>query len=399
MSATYKRTLSVNERMFVALDDANSVVANCIIIEGSGTAHLGQLQWAADQVGRYNPGSRLVLKGVLGSCRWVDSGVGPRVREVDGSNWDGFSPDGAPFLSTRLDTANGPTCEVLIVRGNPIKNGNPVRLIFRTHHGVMDGRGTMFWMEEIFRVLNGQSPVGSNSTLIDSELAHSIQKATRRPIKKKFLAPTGRAQGTEKGTIWRRIEIDGPIRNLIGRCAVLLAEEAWTYAEGPLLFGIPVDLRRHRPDLISTGNLSYAIYVEVNHGTTPEDVAKDISRQLKEKREGMLSPEDELFRYVPMKIISSQAKKIIDKRHQTGNYTLSGHLSNLGKLSLEKFQGGGFVPAAWWGIPPGAEYSPFFLGLTGYQDKTSLMATIPRILASDGRLDSALKRLAAGLRC
>lgn len=82
-----------------------------------------------------NPGSRLILRGHLGSCRWVDSGKTPPVREIDGSRWDGLGPVGAPFLQEPLSPIKGPMCEVLLIHGDPL------RVAFRVHHGVMDGRG------------------------------------------------------------------------------------------------------------------------------------------------------------------------------------------------------------------------------------------------------------------
>jgi hypothetical protein len=396
MKNVYNRKLSVNERMFLAMSEF-SVVANQLIVEGTGTNNLKQWQSAVEQASRANPGSRLVLKGMLPLCRWVDSGISPPVREVDGSTWDGYGPEGAPFLNNCLDPQNGPACEILLVRGNPVKDGNPVRIVFRTHHAVMDGRGSLFWVEDIMRVLNGLKPVGSSSNLTDTELARSFQKKFRRSIKKKYLAPTGKAVGKESGMIWHRVEIKGSIPNLVAQAAVILAEEAWGYAQGPLLFGIPVDMRRHRVDLTSTANLTYCIYVEVNPGTIPEQVSQEIAQQLKEKKEGMLSWEDELYRFVPIKIISHQARKIIESKHAHGSYSISGFLSNLGRIPLERFPSTEFKINKLWFIPPSIEYAPLAVVFAGYYDQISLIIAAPKRLATDGRLNSAIDHLTARL--
>jgi hypothetical protein len=55
----------------------------------------------------------VVLEGHLISARWVDTGKSAPVRLVDGSQWSGWDPKGAPFLRDPLDTREGPTCEVL----------------------------------------------------------------------------------------------------------------------------------------------------------------------------------------------------------------------------------------------------------------------------------------------
>ncbi len=46
-------------------------------------------------------------------------------------------------LSETVSLREGPTCEVVIVHGNPL------RLLFRSHHNVMDGRGTFVWMKDV----------------------------------------------------------------------------------------------------------------------------------------------------------------------------------------------------------------------------------------------------------
>jgi len=397
MKGVYQRKLSVNERTFLALDEFYPVT-NQFIIEGTGADHLAAWQSAVDQASQANPGSRLVLKGLLGSCHWLDSKISPPVRVVDGSNWDGYSPEGAPFLNTFLSPRNGPTCEVLLVRGNPIENGSRLRIVFRTHHAVMDGRGTLFWMEDILRVLAGLAPIGSSSNITDSELARSFQKKLRQPINKKFIAPTGKAIGDEPGMTWLRFEIAGSIPKILAQIVMILAEEAWTYAEGPLLFGIPVDMRRHRPDLTSTANLSYCIYLEVNQRTTAELISEDIAIQLREKREGMLSWEDQFYSFVPIKVISHQARKMINARHVRGFYSISGFISNLGIIPLEKFPNNEFEIKKVWAIPPSIEYAPFSMVLAGYYNEISLMIAAPKMLATGGRLNSVANHLTTKLK-
>jgi len=396
MQSVYQRKLSINERMFLA-SASLSPVANQIVVEGNGTDNLSAWQSAVDAASMANPGSRVVLKGSLGLCRWQDSGISPPVRQVDGSKWDGKGPEGAPFLDNALNAEQGPTCEILLVKGHPATGSNTVRVIFRTHHAVMDGRGTLFWMEDMLRALAGLEPIGSNSAITDSQLARSIQKKFRRPINKKFIAPTGKAIGHEPGVQWCRFEIPGPVPQILARSAVILAKEAWSYKSGPVLFGIPVDLRRHRTDLTSTANLSYSIYIEVSPGASPGQIADDIQRQLQEKREGMLSWEDDLYHFIPLKLISRQALKIINARHASESYSISGFLSNLGKIPVERFPDKEFEVHKVWAIPPSIEYAPFSMVLTGYYDEISVMLAAPRRLATGGRLNKAASHLAQKL--
>lgn len=397
MTTVYTRKLSMNERTFLALDRFGAMNSQ-FVFEGNDI-DITQLREAVQIASEANPGSRLVLRGSLRWCRWVDSGVSPPVREVDGSKWDGTGPAGAPFLNERLDFRNGPTCEVLVVRGHPLPEGNKVRIIFRTNHGVMDGRGTFVWIKDVFRVLNGQKPIGSTSSLTDTELALSVQKKTRQPLPPVFLSPTGRAEGRETGTIWsHRFIKAGKIPGLLGRLSVLIAEEAWRHADGEVLIAIPVDMRRHRPDLNSTANLTYSIYVPVKRGDTPEKVTAEIKRQLNENCECMLTPSDELLHFVPLCLIARQARKIMDERHRRGLYGMSAVVSNMGQDSLENYRGGGFETRSIWAIPPALEYFPCFIGIMHNGGTLHIMTTMPRVLATRNRLEILMDRIVSELK-
>jgi hypothetical protein len=395
MKIVYTRKMSFNERLFVVADRLHPPIANRFVFEGSGVLDLGRLQNAVAVASDANPGSRLVLRGYLAASRWVDSGVTPPVIEVPGGSWTDDRMEESPFLQKPLLPRTGPTCDVLLVRGDPM------RVIFRTHHGVMDGRGTLTWAEDVFRALRGEPCSGSGSRLTDTELARSFQKERRRPYPTEQLAPTGTAAGNEGGIAWRRVSLQGRFHHILPRMAILVAQEAWRNAagrEGKVLIGIPVDMRPRVPGLASTGNLTMAIYVPITRDTTPEQVAEDIVRQLKDKAEGRLTPSDDLARYLPMRLLGAAGTRLINRRHKAGIYSISGMISNMGKINLKAFSGGGFEASAFWGIPPLVDYLPFFLGMCGYNDTVELILALPRKLATDGRIDAILDRLVSSLK-
>ncbi len=396
MTKPYTRKLSVNERTFLMLDDLCPPVANQFILEGNAELDVSKFREAVNLASNANPGSRVVLKGVLGGCRWVETGITPPVREVDGSGWDGWGPAGSEFL-TKLSAKEGPTCEIILLRGNPNPQGNQLRIIFRTLHAVMDGRGTMFWVEDIFRALNGLPCVGSSSTITDTELARTFQKELRTPFPVEHLAPTGRAEGGEHGMVWRHMQLAGKYPNVLARVLILCAREAWRHSKGIVRFALPVDMRPRMEGLTSTGNLTYSIYTEIRPESTVEEVTNDIARQLEEKREGMLSKGDELYRYVPLWLMKNQLRKIIDGRHRNGLYSISGFISNMGRLPIQYLKGAGFEAKSFWGIPPSIEYFPFFMGIAGYGNTFEMIASVPKALATGGRLEKVMHNIAEGL--
>ena len=216
MERKFQKPLSYLERIWLCMDRSFPPYACQITLEGSGSLDFEKLKSAVEKASEANPGSRLVLKGALRKCYWQDSGECPRVKMVNASQWDGHNGENAPFLSVRLPY-NGPTCEVVYAKADV------PRLIFRANHGVMDGMGTFMWMEDIFRVLRGEEPVGSDSTLNEKILVSSLSKRTRKPYPIESIAPTGKAAKYEKGVTWKRLSFNGPQSQLIGKVGNAIA--------------------------------------------------------------------------------------------------------------------------------------------------------------------------------
>ncbi len=377
--------------MFIAADEICPPVVNQLFLDGEGFFDLNKWRNAVKTASAANPGSRLILKGHLAGSRWVDSGVTPEVIEIDSGRWDCTGPDGAPFLEKRLIPREGPTCEVLLLHGNPL------RVCFRTHHSVMDGRGTLLWAEDIFRVLRGEEPSGSHSAITDTELARSVQAEYRTPFPRNCIAPTGQPGKPARGVTWKRITIPGSFKNILGQVMVISAREAWKHQQGPVRFSIPVDLRPLDKNVKSTGNLAIAIYVEVKQDSTPESISYDIKKQLEGKRECMIDRFDPLICHLPIGLLKRAGNYRIKTGTMNMKYGTSGILSNMGFIPVNVFKkvfsGGGFNSNILWGIPPSFENVPFFLGLTSRENTLEIILTLPKVLADNNRLDNILKSI------
>lgn len=387
----YTRRLSFNERFFIATDRVTSPFCNQMIFEGTGKIIREQWINAVTLASRANPGSRVILKGMLSLSKWVDIGKSPRIRFIEGSEWSGDSDEGATFLQDHLDPFTGPTCEVIII------SGDTTRIVFRTHHAVMDGRGTLHWAADIFRVLRGEKPLGSDSSITDYELAMKFTREGRYPPPQEFIAPMGTAVNGENGVRWKRKFLTGSFKNLLPRLAVQVAAESRRHAVGKVRLTIPVDLRQRQADLKSTGNLTNTIYIEIPVDATPCSVADEISWQIDNKYDCMIYHREMLMNYVPIKIIENKLKKIIKEKHAVGLYHNSGIISNLGKLDMEQFSGGGFNANSWFSVPPCQEIVPFFMVLAGTSGFVNLTAGMPRALASHGRLEEFIEKITHGL--
>ncbi len=383
----YSRMLSVNERLWLAADMISSPFALQMICEGAGTFDIHALRKAVELASAANPGSRLRLRGRLHSCRWVDSEIAPPVREVDGGSWSGYGSDNAPFLERSFNVTEGPTCEVLVIRGNPL------RVAFRAHHAVMDTRGIMFWAEEIFRALQGKPLLGSYSSATDWDVARTFQNNFRKPFPHDNLSLTGKAEGNEQGIVWGRRTIPGHFRQLLPQVAYYAAHEARRHGQGNVRFAVPIDLRSRVQGLRSTGNLSIGIYIDVRPETTIDEIGWDIAWQLREKRDCMIDRWDFIYRYIPISILGQEGSRRITGHHSRGLYSLSGIVSNAGRLNTKHFSGGGFECRSVFAIPPYFSYLPLLLWFYGSDNAVELMYAAPRVLATRGRLEDAIDRI------
>ena len=145
------RPLSGVERLWLAAASIAPPFANQIVLEGRFEQALSDAlpRWreAMRVVAAALPGSRSRLEGRGVRTRWVSDGPLPQVLCVDGTRWSGESGEGAVFLDDRFDARSGPISNVLLVRGSP------ARVVVRSLHAAMDGRGTLVLAEALMAAL------------------------------------------------------------------------------------------------------------------------------------------------------------------------------------------------------------------------------------------------------
>lgn len=388
MNKRYSRQVSDSERLWILMDELCPPYANQMVLEGKGQFDIIKWEKAVREASMANPGSRLKHKGVLKYSKWVDSGKTPMLRVVDGGDWDGLSPENAPFLKNKLSLKTGSSCEVVLVKGKKHDS-----VIFRTSHAVMDGSGTQIWAKDIFRILRGEEPIGSDCTMTDADLAKTFQDRYRTPLPDEHIAPTGKATRTRRGVTWRRIKLKGHYSKILPRVILITAKEAWKYSDGIVRFCIPVDLRHRKEGLRSTGNLSIGIYIEVTEDSTVESISTDIKNQLENKNDGVLTNGQIMFEYLPLWLLKYKAGQIVKKQQKSGLYSLSGIISNLGLINPSEFTYAGFKPETCFFIPPGIEALPYFATISGMGGNLEILVTLPEAFAETIRFDNIMDSL------
>lgn len=386
------RTCSNASRIWVAAEQVCPPLANQMIMEGTGDINRQGLARAVEIASEANPGSRLKFHGYGGMSKWIDSRITPAIREVDESAWDGMSSENAPFLKSVFHLRKGATCEVVII------NGAPPRIAFRTHHAVMDGRGTMLWAEDIFRVLRGEEPLGSQIPLTENDLLNLSGKKLSKTIPHRYISPAGRAAGNSPGLVWKRTRTQGPFTKLLPRIMLTIAREAWRHEEGMVRIGIPVDLRPRKPEARSTGNLTNALYIDISRESTLESVGEDLQKRLAQQIDGELTWEDRIVRHLPLWVLRAALREETRRKQAENHFRCSAFVSNLGRFPVENFYGGGFTARTVFFVPVCLESLPVSITTTGNGDTLEILTTMPGVYAGNGRMEAMLDAVTDGLR-
>ncbi|MFD2421808.1 non-ribosomal peptide synthetase [Amycolatopsis pigmentata] len=357
-----------------------------IVVEGTGVLDRDRVEDAVQRAAEACPGARLVLAGRRG-LDWMDGGAPPRVRVLpgDGLDRETFADSGELFrpLGGKRGEDNN---EVVILTGE-----RPA-LVFRIHHAVMDGRGALMWIAEVFRALRGEPLREARSTVTDADLLRDLRPSSRS-VRKPAGRPPLRAPEPERhGSFFLRRTVQGTHPALVAKVTVALTD---AIGEDEVVYGVPVDLRRHRPEERSTGNLAFGTRLSVRRGMGWETVHEQMLRALDENDELVSMPSAgmlDLVRRLPAGVLLKMTK---------GRSQAAFVLTHLGKVDLPEFSCAGFTATTVYSLPVwGAHVAPtltmvevegrteFFLGgdaAPGLVERgRALLDAVERALANGG---------------
>ncbi|HEY3698185.1 MAG TPA: hypothetical protein VGK97_02565 [Spongiibacteraceae bacterium] len=353
-SHDYQRILSGVERYSLVINEVYRYNVDGIV-SGYGSLSADELQRAVAVAAAANPGLRVRLKSVLYFSKWVDSGIAPKVVEINAPRWDGCSELNADFLLQRFTPFDGgPIADVMLVRGADKK----IFIIFRSLHAAMDGRSVMHWMQEVFRALRGEVLIGGASTLTDYDVAAQYRdhftldkKPPAMPVYIPIVPPSDQ-RDPELHYMWRTISIPGKINNILPRAAVYLAEYAHRQGEGVVGFTIPVDLRGRRTDVNSNGNLTGYLRIHVNPDDTPKTIMRQINQQIHDYVDCKVPLGARVLRWIPVNLLIRKLRKTLDAVLYTVNKDLpTGGLVSMGQTDQKLYSTEHFRCDRMYGIP------------------------------------------------
>jgi len=383
----YVRRVSALERYSLVLNEVYRYHVDGIV-EGTGAVDPQQLQEAVNRAAAANPAIRVRFRGFLGFSRWVDSGVAPQVRPQPLSDWDGNSERGAPFLQQKLDALRGgPVADVLLV---PCRDGK-TRIVFRTLHAAIDGRGFLHWVDEVFRALRGEPLQGSDSRLIDLDIQEQYREQIPEEPKTAPVTCIPVLQPAESGRetlqyIWRRVIIGNSVSQLLPKTAVFLAQWARRQGPGEVGFTIPVDYRGLRTEEMGIGNLTGYLRLNVADGATSRSLMQQLMQRIRAYADCRQFPGVKMLLWLPVWWMKRQLLPKVDKVLYTLTPALpTGGIVSMGNMTAETYSFPGFQGHMIYGIPGAVgKINVVFLNYPGF---VTITFSTPAAYNHRGQLD------------
>lgn len=339
----YARRVSLVESVFLATPPESPMCIQ-LFVEGDGAIDPTALAAAVAAAAVSCPGSCLTRRGK----RWVHSGVAPQVRVLDGDRLDRENFTGLHELHRPLvGERDAPTCEVVLLTG-----ARPT-VVFRAHHGVMDGQGALIWARETFRALRGEPAVPATGRETEVDLIRRFRAGpAEAPIRPTTTPPLRIAAPLpERHPFMLRRTVPGVHSGVVAKMAVALTELC--SLEDPV-FTVPVDLRRHDPAVRSTANLTTAINMRVPSGATWQQVYGQLLRALTDKHDvnGMAGPVAmAVFRVVPIWLIRRVMTAVDARVARNGTPQQVFSLTHLGRHDTKDFSTSEFTASTVYSLP------------------------------------------------
>lgn len=395
---SFFRTPSPLEFSYIGMDtpSTGSVMVNQFLSQGQGSIDRAKLEDALRQAADANPGIRLRLRGFWGWRYWDDAGTNPVVEEINAPEWDGMSSEHCPRIGEYIDLRKDS-----LVQASIIYTRNDVYLLFRTHHAITDGRGTVHFLADAFRIMRGEKPLGSTSKLTEWDIAMREERPPRPVIEGNCLPVTNfPVNPTARGCRWQRFVWNGDKNKLTAKIMFALAQLAWeTHGDGKILIRIPADLRRYLKDEegFTVANCSGALDFEMKPDQTLNQIRSQLVKAMRNKED--LSPfmESHKFaRWMPPATFRVNPE-ILRKTHESGRYRMTAIVTNLGDVDLAPFTLDTYQPKELFGVPIAFENRPIYVGAASQGNNTGIMVGIPKALATQEQLQQFCDMLAQKL--
>ncbi|WP_395295056.1 hypothetical protein ACF9IK_17085 [Kitasatospora hibisci] len=347
----YSRRISQIERGYLNAAATGTPQLIQMVIGGEGRIGPDELRAAVRAATLAAPGLAVRRRGAA----WrADGSVPPVVGLPAAAGFD------HPFFHRDLDVVAGPVCEVGLAEG-PVMT----RLVFRASHIVTDGRGLRNWIEDVFRVLRGEEPVGAADTVDDAHFRAAAGTVPAAPAPARVEGfPAVLGHGPADGTpLWLRRSVPACPSAVTARVAAAVSRRLGTES-GRLI--VPVDLRRHDRSVRSTANLTSQLVLDLHRNDRWNRLHGQLLGAMLRKREVAVLDRD-FLRSNPFANSLREARELDGSR-----FPCTAILTDHGRIDTELYRTDRFRPTEYFTLPMLVPYAEMFLSTCQIGDRTEL---------------------------
>lgn len=359
------RKRSLNEKLYTISEELSPPFAIQVVIEGEGRLEEERLRTSLLTLMDKIPALRLKLKGKS----WYFDEITPNLIIHN----EPFSRDlNSTIFKYKMSAKEGRTVEIHVFQGDS------TTLVVRVLHSLMDGVGVLNMIDTWFDIMNSTSVSICSDHITEKEFKRSLSvKSTNNGRGHKFIwRGLDKSGSVEKSNQYQTVllNFDHRIDGLISK----LTEWHVQQTKSPARFLVPVNIRRHQPSILSYSNLSLPIYLEVYPGERAGDINAKLLHEIHQNNE-LAKDKLELFgRIAPAPLLKKIIKRKTKSAQRKNTFPLSGFLSDLGHVNLERLKTTEFSATNLFAIPVHVPLAPFCMLSCQHSGGTRVVLSIPQ---------------------
>lgn len=396
------RNLSPVEYSYLARDTGNeSPFVNQFFVEGKGDISIEQMQGAVELAAQKNPGISLRLKGRWAWRYWEKNETPPLVLEYRGV-WQANHSSGAEVIDAPLDARKDVLSSITLFKNiTAVDNSNVnFKILFRIHHAVCDGMGTLHWIKEVFRALRNEPLLGSQHQLSELDIIRredypKVEALAFQcnPVFPKSLHPE------KTGCHWLRCHWEISDSKIIAKLIFSLKEICVEqHGAGKMVFRIPADLRRYlnkeEKQQAHLSNLSGVFDIQLDADDDVNEIQNRIIKALRNKQDLSVYPKHfiSLTKFLPKTLFRPKVQAV-KAMLEKGHCNITAMISAMMRQNLDEFSCASFNAYSVFAIPMPLEDKSIYIGLITNRNGLNLILSIPNALADEQQSLALAKRI------
>ena len=351
----FVRKPSCNELLYNDLQDFTNSYAIQFIFRVRRIENIPAIENAINTVIEANPGFNVYLKnGKYYACEEKE-----HILEYDVSGEDIFNDD---IFRKRVDYTKH-SIEILL-----LKHDEDKYLVFKIMHSVLDGKGSLLFVQNVMKCLKGEELIPCVYNMTDIEFVRQHDNYSKKESKFPKIKINDSQRINDYKIRWKVFEIPGYPTAIIGKISRILADLSSDKC-GRIM--IPADIRRYEKDTNYNTNLTLPLFLEVKEEDTFEDIYGDLLTQMRDQKE-LNSANTRYFFYdkYPKAIRHAVLGVLLSYARRKNMFSVSGLVSFLGKVKLKDYDNPYIEFEDFYSLPINQPLIPTALVIDQYNKKT-----------------------------